>query len=218
MRPVAGSKTTDINNTTPKGTTTMAKTPTKLCQCYSEPVPGKPGLWKSCGRLSNSRFAPGHDAKLKGQLIRATLAGEQFRFIDVETEKEVSIDPELMAADLGWEKYTDRAKEVAAEKAKKAQAKAEQTAQRKAEAAAADQAKADKAKDKADKKAAAQANPPSKAKAAAKKVDGVPCKVKIGRWTYDGVIVEEQGDHVKVTYTRNGEAITKTVGPDQVTR
>jgi len=90
-----------------------AKEPTNECQCNAEPVDDQ--NYRSCGRLTRGRFAPGHDAKLKGALIRCTTAGIQYK---VEGQK--AQDPQKVAASLGWGKYTDRALEIKAEKATKA--------------------------------------------------------------------------------------------------
>ena len=116
----------------------MAKEPTNICACYS--VVDSNGVHTSCGRLVKGRFAPGHDAKLKGALIRAAVAGESFKIQDKDS-KVVTKDPGEFASELGWGKYIDQALVTAKTKADKATARAEA----KAKAAADKPAKAAKA-------------------------------------------------------------------------
>jgi hypothetical protein len=142
----------DMATATKKAATKKAaaksKAPDQECQCMTEPVPGKEGTYGSCGRVTRGRFAPGHDAKLKSLLIKHAVAGTKFKVWD--GKKAVTVDPDKRAAELGWSKFTDRAKEVAAEKAEKAEKRAAER-----EAAKAEKAKAKKAA--AAKKATAKA-------------------------------------------------------------
>ena len=85
------------------------KVPDKPCQCNAE-WDEKSQSYKACGRLTSGRFAPGHDAKLKGVLIKATREGLKYYVLNADTDKVVGLDPEKVAADLGWSKYTDHAK------------------------------------------------------------------------------------------------------------
>lgn len=113
-----------------------AKTPDKECQCFTEPVPGKAHTYQSCGRMTRSEFAPGHDAKLKSALIAAAVDGSKI------TRNGKTEDPKAVAKTRGWERFIDRAVEVAAEKQAKAEARAAAREQAKAEKAAAKKAPA----------------------------------------------------------------------------
>lgn len=84
-----------------------------LCGCYS--VVDGSGVHTSCGRLVKGKFAPGHDAKLKGMLIRAAAAGEQFKTKD--GTKVTSRDPLAFAKELGWEALIQKGIAVAKAKA-----------------------------------------------------------------------------------------------------
>lgn len=80
-------------------TPTMPKEASNLCACYSET--DAQGNHVSCGRLVKGRFAPGHDAKLKGNLIRAAVAGESYKTKDPDG-KPVNRDVVAFAKELGW--------------------------------------------------------------------------------------------------------------------
>lgn len=77
----------------------MPKEASNLCACYSET--DAQGNHVSCGRLVKGRFAPGHDAKLKGNLIRAAVAGEAYKIKDPDS-KPVTKDVVAWAKELGW--------------------------------------------------------------------------------------------------------------------
>lgn len=95
--------------------TKMAKEPTNLCGCYS--VVDSKGVHTSCGRLVKGKFAPGHDAKLKGMLIRAAVAGE--KFVTKDGTKTTTNDPMAFATELGWGKLIQKGIDTAAAKAAK---------------------------------------------------------------------------------------------------
>jgi len=154
-----------------------SKNPEFLCQCYSEPA-GKPHHYVSCGRLTRSRFAAGHDAKLKGRLIEAYLAGSDYYV--VENGGTVATKPLDVAHRLGWGTFLTRAAAVVAEKAEKRTAKAERTALARA----------------------AKPKPKAKPADALKPVVGF---VKVGRWEYTGaVITEEHADgRLTVEYSKS---------------
>lgn len=84
-----------------------------LCGCYS--VVDGSGVHTSCGRLVKGKFAPGHDAKLKGMLIRAAAAGEQFKTKD--GTKVTNRDPLAFAKELGWGALIEKGIAVAKAKA-----------------------------------------------------------------------------------------------------
>lgn len=172
------------------------KAPDVLCQCYSEPVPGKPNTYQSCGRLSRSRFAPGHDAKLKGLLIKAARDGDGTLTLQEADGTSNKVDVAKYADGLGWAKYIDRALEIKAERAEKAAAKA-----------------ADKAASAADRERKSQL---IKDRAAAKKADAKPggnpqMQVKLGRWMKDCKVVGRDGDQLVVEYEQGGETKQATV-------
>ncbi len=54
-----------------------------------------------CVATTQSRFAPGHDAKLKSLIIQAGAGGHQVRRIERDTV--VAKDAGRVAAELGWE-------------------------------------------------------------------------------------------------------------------
>lgn len=62
-----------------------------------------------CGGRTGSRFAPGHDMRLKGQLKRAA-----------EGPSGLSIKQQRLIAELGWEKYIDGGKVKPLKKSDKA--------------------------------------------------------------------------------------------------
>lgn len=100
-------------NTTQGARSKMPKEPTNICGCYSE-VDSK-GVRSSCGKLVKGKFAPGHDAKLKGALIRAAAAGE--KFVTKDGTKTTTRDPMQFAVELGWGALVQKGVDVATEKA-----------------------------------------------------------------------------------------------------
>lgn len=170
----------------------------KYCTCFSVE---KNGVFHSCGRTTTSRFAPGHDAKLKGALIKAAIAGEQF------VTNEGKHDPRKMAADLGWTAHIDKALARHEADVKRRAARAEQANLRKAERDADREAKA------AAKAAKAAAKPAKPAKGETVKRAGFhPTRVRIGRRVYDATISAETTNEVTVTYKDGkGNSRTETV-------
>lgn len=92
----------------------MPKEPTNLCGCYS--VVDAKGVHTSCGKLVKGKFAPGHDAKLKGMLIRAAVAGSDFKTADAKGKVTVR-DPKAFAKELGWGALIEKGIAVAKAKA-----------------------------------------------------------------------------------------------------
>ncbi|MFE9011016.1 hypothetical protein [Streptomyces cyaneofuscatus] len=81
-----------------------------MCGSYSFEVPvhedvSGDKVWQlkatGCIATTQSRFAPGHDAKLKSLIIQAGAGGHQVRRIERHTV--VAKDALRVAADLGWE-------------------------------------------------------------------------------------------------------------------
>lgn len=142
------------NTTPPVKTEKAPKTPTP-CQCFALPFgevdDGETPVFIYCGADTMGTFAPGHDAKLKGVLIRAFLNGQTY---DVRNDGHLtSSDPMTVAKERHWEAFLNEAKvreerkaEAAAAKATaKATAKAERDKAKLAEAALKNVAKATKA-------------------------------------------------------------------------
>ncbi len=75
-----------------------------------------------CGTETARRFAPGHDARLKGVLIRAfrTEPGKDITLVNGMKGK-----PEVLLAELGWAKYAVAAKPKATKPKADKPAKAE---------------------------------------------------------------------------------------------
>lgn len=163
-----------VQHTQPKPTTNkptqgarvMAKEASNLCGCYSE-VDSK-GVRTSCGRLVKGKFAPGHDAKLKGALIRAAAAGE--KFVTKDGTKVTTRDPMQFATELGWGALIAKGVAVATEKANRPARPARKAAAAKGNRVAPKQTVSrDELKARAAAKAAQKANPTGKAAANAKK-------------------------------------------------
>ncbi|MFB8348966.1 hypothetical protein [Streptomyces niveus] len=83
-----------------------------MCGSYSFEVPvheeaNGDKVWQlkatRCAATTQSRFAPGRDAKLKSLLIQAGVGGHQVRRIVRDTV--VAKDAVRVAADLGWEDH-----------------------------------------------------------------------------------------------------------------
>jgi len=130
-----------------EGTSTMATTTTQACGC-------------GCGEPVTRRFKPGHDARLKGTMLRLFRSGEKAK---VATAKDV-------AAENGWEHLlTDQPSTKAPRKAK-SNGQGERTGFN-------------------------------------------PVRVKVGRWTYDAILISEDADSVTVEYkgAGGGQPTRKTV-------
>eukprot|EP00752_Nemacystus_decipiens_P016651 g14891.t1 len=155
-----------MTETKTTGKRKSAKAPDKPCQCIAIPkhdhaklradgVPITDKRWHEyvpCGELTRSEFAVGHDAKLKGALIRAYVAESP---IWRDGKKE---DPYAIAKARDWTHFLDAARAKAEAKAKAAEAKEAEKAKAK-EAAA---------KKKTTAKKAAAKKTTTKKKAAAK--------------------------------------------------
>ncbi|WP_329024208.1 hypothetical protein [Streptomyces sp. NBC_01423] len=81
-----------------------------VCGSYSFEVlmhddPSGDKVWQlkatGCAATTQSKFAPGHDAKLKSLIIQAGVGGHPVRRVVRDTV--VSKDALRVAADLGWE-------------------------------------------------------------------------------------------------------------------
>ena len=57
-------------------------------------------VYGTCGEMTSRTFAPGHDAKLKGVLLRAARAGEEYAYVDGGFL--VYADPQLELAKREW--------------------------------------------------------------------------------------------------------------------
>lgn len=80
-------------------------------------------VYKSCGATTDRIYAPGHDAKLKGALIKRYLADEPF--IQLDGGMLIHGDPMEVARQLGWDHFLVAAY---ARRADKAEAKRERAA------------------------------------------------------------------------------------------
>ena len=148
----ADTPTSPILQDGPKGTT-MAKS-------VAGAVSGKNYTCGcGCGELVTRRFKPGHDARLKGEMLRAYRSGDP-----VDKQR-----AQLIANDNGWERYlTDQP------------------------------AKATKV-------------------AKTKPVGFAAVRVKVGRWEYDGILIEKSADEVVVEYKGAGGKVTrKTLKPTAI--
>lgn len=92
------------------GMTTQNPNTACVCGSYSFEVPvhedvSGDKVWQlkatGCIATTQSRFAPGHDAKLKSLIIQAGAGGHQVRRTERDTV--VAKDALRVAADLGWE-------------------------------------------------------------------------------------------------------------------
>lgn len=161
------------NTTPPVKAERAPKTPTP-CQCFAQPF-GEPDddetpMFTYCGADTMGTFAPGHDAKLKGVLIRAFLNGQSY---DVRNDGHLtSYDPMTVAKERHWEAFLNEAKVREERKVEAAAAKATAKATAKAERDAAKAAaKAEKALAKAETETVKAAGKilPEPAKASAKR-------------------------------------------------
>lgn len=134
---------------------------------------------QSCGELTARTFAPGHDAKLKGVLLRAARSGMDYSY--VEGGLLVHADPRTELEVRGWSHLLVDLKPRAKRERKP---------------------KAEKAADEATPAPAGFH----------------PVRVKVGRWVYDGQILQTlAGGDVEVEWTTaKGEKVTKVVAPSQI--
>lgn len=167
-------------NTTTPAVSAAAEVP---CACRAVLVDGKRS---GCQRTTKRTFAPGHDAQLKGRLIRAAVAGSEVAWA-ADPKTAVSVAEVAGSHGFGHQVRDGvvRAQRLEQEKAARKAARAALAEANRAtrEAAKADaQAKRDEAKQRrlADKLVADVA----KAKAKAPKT----VQAKVGRWTYEGTV------------------------------
>lgn len=150
------------------------------------------------GVLTGRTFAPGHDAKLKGYLIRAGLAG--YEVTRVEEGMAYSSNAAAAADRYGFGAMVREGIELGREKR---DAKIENKKARAKKADARNEAELEKLPEiaEADKPVAEEDAQPS---------EPAIVKAKVGRWTYEGV-VDGDGENFSFTYTDNkGETKTAT--------
>lgn len=147
------SKQTTTNNQRKTTTMPIPKEATNLCACYSVETNG---VRTSCGRLVKGKFAPGHDAKLKGILIRAAVAGETLKLKDGDG-KVTSVQPLAYAKTMGWDAIVAKGVQVATDKANRPKRERKPSANKVAKPA---KVSTDELKARAQAKAAEKANKP----------------------------------------------------------
>src|SRR5688572_1368944 len=137
-----------------------AKTPKALvpCKCNTTQVGEQNGtpVYGPCGSETRRDFAPGHDARLKGVLIKLHVAGQ-----DYLVKGQAARKPMDVARERQWGGYLTAAAERETRRAKAKEGRDAAAAERKAEAAKVkavrDAEKAAAAKAKAAEKAATKA-------------------------------------------------------------
>lgn len=160
----------------------MSKSALTPCECskfsafvnFRTGIDGDP-IWDEelttgCGgRLTKRTFAPGHDAKLKGFLIRVGASGHE-----VTDDQGITCTAEAMAGRYGFahmvRQGVENAKLARQDKADRARARA-----RKSEA-------------RADADLVRLERELAEAEEAAVVVEPEVVKAKVGRWTYDGTV------------------------------
>jgi hypothetical protein len=90
---------------------TLGKTK-KPCQCFTSPMleygegeTSAETVYGSCNRLTGKRFAPGHDARLKGLLLK--LARQDGLYVRQLVDRRDAAAPSKVLADLGWSHFLD---------------------------------------------------------------------------------------------------------------
>lgn len=156
-------------NTTTPAVSAAAEVP---CACRAVLVDGKRS---GCQRTTKRTFAPGHDAQLKGRLIRAAVAGSEVAWA-ADPKTAVSVAEVAGSHGFGHQVRDGvvRAQRLEQEKAER---KAARAALAEANRATREAAKADAQAKRDEQKAA---------KAAAKAPKTV--QAKVGRWTYEGTV------------------------------
>lgn len=144
-------------------------------------------VYGSCGQTTHRTFAPGHDAKLKGLLLRLARAGQEYVFFDGGLLVHASPVAELDR--WGWTEFLVELKP---------RAKRERKGQK------------PRKSDSPDAVTKVKAFTSDTAGDLAPAPGFHPVRVKVGRWVYDGQIVASQGngDLVSVEYV-NGKGETK---------
>lgn len=165
-----------------------AKAKTKnLCGCFTR-WDDKHQAYVQCADETARKFAPGHDARLKGLLIRLHVAGEEYpRLIGGSV---VTTTPMAVAKEYGWGHYLTDAKDRHAAKVK---AKQERVAARVA-------AHVEKAKAKGESKPSTKSLESLLPQTKAAKKGFHPVRVKIGRWEYDATVEAEGVNSLTVSY------------------
>lgn len=173
------------------------------------------------GTLTGREFAPGHDAKLKGFLIRAGLASEE-----VSDSQGITASAEQMAKRFGFGHLViagiELGKEERAEKSMKRQLRARKADQRNDKANEAidyryvgGEHDGNEARRAREAKSLAERVAAEEAKFAAEQVVSQPepewddepqiVKAKVGRWEYEGTVSDGE-----FTYEAKGEVRTTT--------
>lgn len=164
------------------------------------------------GTLTGREFAPGHDAKLKGFLIRAGLASEE-----VSDSQGITASAEQMAKRFGFGHLViagiELGKEERAEKSMKRQLRARKADQRNDKAN--EQHDGNEARRAREAKSLAERVAAEEAKFAAEQAVSQPepewddepqiVKAKVGRWEYEGTVSDGE-----FTYEAKGEVRTTT--------
>lgn len=151
-----------------------------------------------CGEQTSRDFAPGHDARLKGALIRLHVAGHAYK-----VKGQADQSPLDVAKTRQWGGYLTGAAE---REGRRAEAKAKRgvaAEERKAEAAKVKAVRdAEKAEAKATKAAEKAAAKPAKATQAAIRTDvGGKVGVRIGRHVYTATVTASAPNAITVDYT-----------------
>lgn len=181
------------------------------CQCFTR-FDEKQNAYVSCGEHTAREFAPGHDARLKGLLIRLYVAGKDYtRIVGGQA---ITVDPLTFAKSRGWDHFL---LEAGVRHATKVTAANERAAKRDARISAQAAAKAAKAADKKPStKALDELLTLPKARASAK-AGFHPVRVKIGRWEYDANVVSEDVNSLTVSYLdKKGNTVTTEIKRSQV--
>lgn len=77
-------------------------------------------VYGPCDAVTKNRFAPGHDAKLKGLLIKLYRAGTEYHYLDGGLL--ISTDPMNHAQQYGWGHFLEASKQAAERKPPKVKA------------------------------------------------------------------------------------------------
>lgn len=178
--------------------------PLVACKCNTERVGGtdESPVFGPCGAQTKRDFAPGHDARLKGLLIRLYVAGQSY-----QVKGQPAQDPMDVARERQWGGYLTDAKVREERRAVAKTNRDAAAAQRKAEAAEVKKVRdAEKAAAKAASKAAAEAAKPA-AQPPKSTTVGSKVGVRIGRHVYTAEVTQEDKDTIEVTYTDSKGAV-----------
>jgi hypothetical protein len=175
----------------PKAKTVKALVP---CKCHTTQVGDVNGTpqFGPCGAETKRDFAPGHDARLKGLLIRLHVASQVYLVRGQSPQ-----DPMDVARERQWGGYLTAAKDREGRRAVAKVNRDKAAAERKADAA---KVKAARDAEKAAAKAKATAAKPAKPAAIATPIGGT-VGVRIGRHTYTAKVTSEGPGEITVDYT-----------------